>query len=137
MSKNICTIAVAAVALTTASIGTSGDAFAFDRPSRGEETRGIGDAIGDALGDALAKVIEKKLGGRREKESESRVEYKVGCAKTAKGERPQGVYDPKSGLCFRNREGAELEAQRTCSKNSQLYDPKTGVCVQPSKRVRG
>ncbi len=141
MSKNICAIAVAAVALTTSSLAVTGDAFALDLGGRFDNITNKGpsplantnkisggkviDKVIDAGGkvidkvlDAGGKVIDKNLAAQREREARLAAQREREAQLAAQREREARL------AALRER-----EAQRTCSKVGRWYDPETGECV--------
>ena len=140
MSKNICTIAVAAVALTTSSLAVTGDAFALDLGGRFDNITNKGPKPN--LGAFGYKGPKPYLGGgifgnitnkgpsplaNTNKISGGKVIDKV---IDAGGKVIDKVLDAGGKVIDKNLAAQrEREAQRTCSKVGRWYDPETGECV--------
>ena len=140
MSTNICTIAVAAVALTTSSLAVTGDAFALDLGGRFDNITNKGPKPN--LGAFGYKGPKPYLGGgifgnitnkgpsplaNTNKISGGKVIDKV---IDAGGKVIDKVLDAGGKVIDKNLAAQrEREAQRTCSKVGRWYDPETGECV--------
>ena len=138
-SRNICTLAVATVALTTASLAAPGDAFAFDLrgPFGGRGPAPLTNKIGGGIGKLLdvgGKVIDKTVdvGGKVIDKAVYVRGKMIEQNQAAQGPGPRPTCRAGSRECgggSAGKPGNPPEAKCSVRGVFGKYDPATGQCV--------